>query len=79
MEAKLIQIVIILGVILIVNRLVVPWMVSGVVRYHKQYNTENLDKGPVRFLIKHEHNLIRVFKMCYWFGGGAVVARIVIG
>ncbi len=47
-------------------------MIETVTDFHRQYNSANLHRFPVSFLIRHPRQLA-LFAACLWFGGGALM------
>ena len=43
-------------------------MIKGLVDFHKKYNAKNIDKQPIKFLVKNENEIYNFAAVFYWFG-----------
>ena len=73
---KILEIFFILLVTFFWNKYVVTFIVSKVANFHKIFNKNNLDKQPIKFLIKNELNIIKVAQYFYWLGAIIIVFEI---
>lgn len=57
---------------LTIANMVFRGMIQTVTAFHRQYNSANLHRFPVSFLIRYPRELA-LFVACLWFGGGALM------
>lgn len=77
--SKVSLIVFLLGVIYLWNRFVVKNIIKFVIGFHKRYNSNNVDKQPVKFMVTNEEKIYKIASGFYWFGGVAIVIGILFG
>ncbi|MGJ8745649.1 hypothetical protein [Polaribacter sp.] len=66
---KIGQIALILVVIYLWNTFIIKKIIQKVIGYHKKYNSNNIDKQPIKFFVDHELNIIKYAQYFYWLGG----------
>lgn len=65
---KLILILFLFIIIYLWNRFAVPYIINRPEKFHRKYNTENLNKQPIKFYLENKMNIIKYTKWFYWFG-----------
>ena len=50
------------------NRYVPKWMIGTGTTFHKTYNSKNLKRQPIKFVVENEETIVKYIKGFYWIG-----------
>ena len=75
--SKIGQIIFIIVLVYLWNKLIVKLVIRKVVDFHKKNNVENLNRQPIKFFVENDSNIIKIARFIYWFGGVIIIFGII--
>jgi len=65
---KIFMILILFFFIYMWNRFIIKNIIKLLIGFHKKYNTNNLNKQPIKFVVENEKNIYKLASGFYWLG-----------
>ena len=75
---KIFPILILFLIIYLWNRFIIKNIIKLLIGFQKKYNTNNLNKQPIKFIVENEKNIYKLASGFYWFGGIIISLGILI-
>jgi hypothetical protein len=70
------QIIVVIGIVYLVNRFLVPYVFNILIGFHEKYNSKNLNRQPIKFVMENKAKLIKGFSIFYWVAGAIIIYGI---
>ncbi len=75
---KLLTILILFVVVFLWNKYLIEFILNRPEKFHKENNSENLDKQPIKFYLENKTAITKFIKGFYWFGFIVIAIMILI-
>lgn len=77
MSEKLVIILFLVPIIYLWNKYIVTFSIRFLINFHKKYNKQNLNKVPIKFLIKYEKQTTKAIQVFYSFGAVVIIILLI--
>lgn len=58
------------------NKYIVPLVIGVLVNFHRTYNSKNIYRQPIKFVIDYQSQIIFVMRVFYWLACALIVYGI---